>query len=114
MSNASYLKMKTPADMLAVNFFATSGQLKGRFVQEVDPPWTIWWEVPGEQGFISRIGNMIQGSLEAPDTIWEKGTPGSQLKSMQWLDLFRKAVIKKEDSRQVADEVILMTDNKET
>ncbi|PKL48730.1 MAG: hypothetical protein CVV42_08795 [Candidatus Riflebacteria bacterium HGW-Riflebacteria-2] len=114
MSNASYLKMKTPADMLAVNFFATSGQLKGRFVQETDPPWTIWWEVPGEQGFISRIGNMIQGSLEAPDTIWEKGTPGSQLKSMQWLDLFRKAVIKKEESRQVADEVILMTDNKET
>ncbi|MBU1106959.1 MAG: hypothetical protein KKB51_09855 [Candidatus Riflebacteria bacterium] len=114
MSNTtSYLKMKTPADMLAVNFFATSGQLKGRFVQEVDPPWTIWWEVPGEQGFISRIGNMIQGSLEAPENTWEKGSPGSSLKSMQWLDLFRKAVIKKEDSRQVGGEIILMTDNKE-
>lgn len=114
MSNAlTFLKMKTPADMLAVNFLSTSGQLKGRFVQEVDPPWTIWWEVPDEQGFMSRIGNMIQGAIAAPETIWEKGSPGSQLKSMQWLDLFRKAVIKQEDSRQVAGEVILMTDNKE-
>lgn len=113
MSNATYLKMKTPADMLAVNFFATSGQLKGRFVQESDPPWAIWWEVPGDQGLISRIGSMIQGSLPAPETVWEKGTPGSQLKSMQWLDLFRKAIIRKEESRPVADEVVLMTDNKE-
>lgn len=108
-----YLRMKTPADLLAVNFFATSGQLKGRFVQEIDPPWSIWWEVAGEQGFIGRLGSMIQGQIEAPEKVWEEGTPGSELKAMSWLDLFRKAVIKPEETRKVADEVILMTADRE-
>ncbi len=41
-----YLKMRTPADLLTVRYFSSSGQLKGQFVQEQDPPWTIWWQVP--------------------------------------------------------------------
>lgn len=108
-----YLKMRTPADLLTVRFFSTSGQLKGQFVQEQDPPWTIWWQVPGEQGLIGRLGNMLQGSIEAPETVWEQGTPGSTLRQISWLDLFRKAVIKEEPTRRVADEVILMTSDRE-
>ncbi|NCB38679.1 MAG: hypothetical protein EOM80_07910 [Erysipelotrichia bacterium] len=108
-----YLKMKTPSDLLTVRFFASSGQLKGQFLQESDPPWTIWWEVPGEQSLIGRLGNMLQTQLEAPEKIWEEGTPGSKLREMSWLDLFRKAVIKKEPARKVSEEVILMTADRE-
>lgn len=108
-----YLKMKTPADLLTVRFFSSSGQLKGQFLQEQDPPWTIWWQVPGDQGIIGRIGSMLQGSIEAPEKVWEEGTPGSALRQMAWLDLFRKSVVRAEDTRRVADEVILMTADRE-
>ena len=109
-----YLKMRTPADLLTVRYFSSSGQLKGQFVQEQDPPWTIWWQVPGDQGLIGRLGNMISGSIEAPEKVWEEGKPGSKLREISWLDLFRKAVIRQEPTRQVTDEVILLTSDRET
>ncbi|HNX74157.1 MAG TPA: hypothetical protein PLM07_02605 [Candidatus Rifleibacterium sp.] len=108
-----YLKMRTPADLLTVRFFSTSGQLKGQFLQEQDPPWTIWWQVPGEQGLIGRLGSMLQGSIEAPEKVWEEGVPGSALRPISWLDLFRKSVIRAEPTRPVAEEVILMTADRE-
>ncbi len=114
MSKAErYLKMRTPADLLTVHFFSTSGQLKGQFLQEQDPPWTIWWQVPGDQGLIGRLGNMLQSSIEAPEKVWPEGTPGSALRAISWLDLFRKSVIRAEPTRPVADEVILMTADRE-
>jgi hypothetical protein len=105
--------MKTPADMLAVNFFASTGQLKGSFVQEIDPPWTIWWRPIEDQSLIGRLGTMIKGELPQPESVWESGTPNGECKEISWLDLFRKAVIKKMESRQVASEVILLTPDKE-
>lgn len=108
-----YLKMKTPADLLTVRFFSSSGQLKGEFVQEQDPPWTIWWHVQEDQSLISRLGNMLQGSIGAPEQTWEEGIPGSALRQIAWVDLFRKAVIKKEPTQTVAEEVILMTGDRE-
>jgi hypothetical protein len=108
-----YLRLKTSADLLAVQFFASSGQLRGRFVQETEPPWNIWWEIAGEQSLIGRLGSMIQGQIDAPETVWESGSPASSLKEMSWLDLFRKAVIRPEKRRQVAEEVVLMTADRE-
>ncbi len=111
--DAAFLKMKTPADMLAVNYFASTGQLKGRFLQEIDPPWTIWWQPINDQSLIGRLGNMIKGELPQPDTVWEAGQPNGECKEISWLDLFRKAVIKKLDNRPVAEEVIVVTPDKE-
>lgn len=113
MTSPAFLKMKMPADMLAVNFFASTGQLKGRFVQEIDPPWTIWWQPVEDQSLMGRIGNMIKGELPQPETVWESGTPNGECREITWLDLFRKAVIKPRESRQVASEVILITPDKE-
>lgn len=111
--DATFLKMRTPADMLAVNYFASTGQLKGRFVQEIDPPWTIWWQPVTEQTLIGRLGTMIKGELPQPETVWEPGIPNGECKEITWLDLFRKAVIKSLESKQVAEEVILVTPDKE-
>jgi hypothetical protein len=114
MNNSlKHFKMKTPADMLAVHYFASSGQLKGRFIQEVDPPWTIWWQPLEQQSLLGKIGTMIKGELPQPDSVWEAGTPNGECKDISWLDLFRKAVIKQEDSKKVASEVILVTPDKE-
>ncbi|GAB4271577.1 MAG: hypothetical protein Kow0029_09420 [Candidatus Rifleibacteriota bacterium] len=110
---SAYLKMKTPADMLAVNFFSSAGQLKGRFMQEVDPPWTIWWQTFEEKSIMERIGTMLKGGLPQPESVWEKGVPNGKLKEISWLDLFRKAVIKKQESRKVSEEVVLITPDKE-
>ncbi|MEW6708744.1 MAG: hypothetical protein AB1403_02890 [Candidatus Riflebacteria bacterium] len=110
---ATFLKMKTPADLLAVNFFASTGQLKGKFVQEINPPWTIWWQPQTDQGLIGRLGTMIKGELPQPESVWEPGQPNGELKEISWLDLFRKAVIKKTESRAVANEVVVVTPEKD-
>lgn len=110
---ATFLKMKTPADMLTVNFFASTGQLKGRFVQEIDPPWSIWWQPITEQSLIGRIGTMIKGELPPPETVWEPGRPNGECREISWLDLFRKAIIKRSENRHVAEEVILITPEKD-
>ncbi len=111
--NGVYLKMKTPADMMSANFLATSGQLGGRFVQEVEPPWTIWWEANNDKSWFSKIGGLIRGDVSAPDSVWETGVPRSALKNISWLDLFRKSVIKKHDTKKVASEVIVLTPDRE-
>ncbi|MBF0406382.1 MAG: hypothetical protein HQM10_03430 [Candidatus Riflebacteria bacterium] len=104
-----YLRMKTPADLLTVNFFASSGQLKGRFTQEIEPPWPVWWEINTEQSILGRLNTLIQGQIQAPEKVWEEGTPAGPIKTMSWLDLFRKIIIKPEETRKVANEVILVT-----
>ena len=113
-SGIQFLKMKTPADMLAIHFLATSGQLKGSFVQEVEPPWTIWWRsVNAEKGIIGKIGSLLRGDINAPETVWESGSPGGSLKDITWLDLFRKAVIKKQETKKISDEIISLTPDRE-
>jgi hypothetical protein len=108
-----YLKMPTPADMLAVHFFASSGNLKGNFVQEVDPPWTIWWKSVEDQSLLGRLGSLIKSGLPQPEEVWTVGEPNGRCREISWLDLFRKSVIKPAQSRKVADEVVLLTTDKE-
>ncbi|MGM0600269.1 MAG: hypothetical protein ACQETH_10690 [Candidatus Rifleibacteriota bacterium] len=108
-----YLKMQKPADMLAVNFLASSGDLKGNFVQEVDPPWTIWWKSVEDQSILGRLGSLIKSGLPQPEEVWDVGRPNGECREISWLDLFRKSVIKPAQSRKVSNEVVLLTTDKE-
>lgn len=109
VENYQYLKMKTPVDMLVAHFFSTSGQLKGKFVQEINPPWGIWWEISSAKGWVDKIGGLIKRNTDAPENVWEMGKPNGELKSISWLDLFRKSVIRKNVSKGLSKEVIVLT-----
>lgn len=113
-SATTFLKMKTPADMLAVHFIASNGLLDGKFVQEVDPPWTIWWLKGEEQGFMNRIGRMLKTQIEPPEKVWETGVPASEVKDVGWLELFKRSVIRPKATIKPGEESILLTTDRDT
>lgn len=112
-SATTFLKMKTPADMLAVHFIASNGMLEGKFVQETDPPWAIWWRKSEDQGFMNRIGRMLKTEIEPPEKVWETGIPASKVRDIGWLELFKRSVIRPETTKKPGEESVLLTTDRD-
>lgn len=80
-SQSDYFKLITPEDILTAQYMSSAERLKGRFVQETEAPWSIWWEIPIENSIMSQLGKMVKGySVEVPEKLWTKGVPASSLK----------------------------------
>ncbi|OQB50510.1 MAG: hypothetical protein BWY02_00522 [bacterium ADurb.Bin157] len=109
-SQSDYFKLITPEDILTAQYMSSAERLKGRFVQETEAPWSIWWEIPIENSIMSQLGKMVKGySVEVPEKLWTKGVPASSLKEISWTEILKKSVIKIDSKAKISDEIIILT-----
>ncbi len=103
-----YLRMENPADMLSAHFLVESGQLEGEFMQEVEPPWTIWlfWEPSAPEAGSSKAAKLI------PSQVWTEGSPASEMRPASWADLFRRFILRPEEASGIGDNVLVRTNEK--
>lgn len=112
--------MTCPSDLLAAKVLADAGQLAGEFVQEVQPPWGLWWRgkrTPepsaatggGFAGFLGKIGGMLRGSAVVPEDVWKPGEPRGPIRKAGWVDVFRNSVLTQDTMRRTGDVLIIRT-----
>lgn len=105
-----FLKLANPADMLSVRFLSETGQMTGEFLQEADPPWTVWWKLPqAGGGWLGKLEGLLRKPTIEAASVWEPGTPRGRVKRIDWLDVFRQFVITRDDSPLPTDTIILRT-----
>ncbi len=107
----NYYKLSSAEDVLTAYFVSTAKKLKGRVVQEKEAPWDFWWEVINPRKFFETDDDSDIGSV-IPDELWKYGTPKSKLRLFSWSNLIRRAAIKPDPSDAIAQEIILMTTDK--
>lgn len=112
--NKDYFKMKSAADILTAYYLYSAGQLDGEFVQETEPPWDIWWRAEEvEEGFFKKISGAGNNKLELPEKLWKRGVPNAAQRQSPWPEIFRKSVVTPKSYRDVANEIIILSTDKE-
>ncbi len=108
-----FLKMVNAADMLAVHYLAQTGQMSGEFVQEIEPPWDVWWSA-SVAAVQAAMRAAASGGGTATTAVWTVGEPAGSTRAAAWVDLFKKFVIHTQDDQQIADLVVIRTADRAT
>jgi len=109
-----FLKLKNPADMLAMRYFHASKQMSGDFVQEEEPPWNVWWEPQEKVGFLTKLGDLLKKGTGDIAGIWETGIPSGKFRKVGWFDLFKNFVLQHDPESRLSDLIIIKTSEKRT